>query len=249
MNDLPTPRVTTMPIEARAALADRREQLVFVILRNAIPIIGVLFLGWSAQNLIVLYFVDTLGAMWALIVALALNFPEARTATTLPARFGQFITMIFVGCFLVAFLAIPLGMPLFIFLMTTKWDIWAALADQAFILGVVSIGALSLVGMLRHYQHIQKVTPEDASVKRDFGILMTRWVIVLIVIYLFGFLLGPWGAYLMVFAYAAGTVAMELYPQWFSELFGKDKRRPQAYTAPESIDAKPRRKFRRKRKK
>lgn len=246
MNDLPTPRMTTAPLEARAALADRREQMLFVVLRNAIPIIGVFFLGWSAQNLIVLYFVDTLGAMWALIVALALNFPEARTATTPSARFGQFITMIFVGCFLVAFLAIPLGMPLFIFLMATEWDIWAAFADQGFILGVVSIGALSLVGMLRHYQHIQKVTPEDASVKRDFGVLMTRWVIVLIVIYLIGFLLGPWGAYVMVIAYAAGTVAMELYPQWFSELFGKSGRTATAHSTPESTDAKPRRKLRRK---
>lgn len=248
MNDLPTPRVTTAPLEARASLADRREQMLFVILRNAIPIIGVFLLGWSAQNLIVLYFVDTLGAMWALIVALALNFPEARTATTLPARFGQFVSMIFVGCFLVAFLAIPLGMPLFIFLLETQWDIWTAFADQGFLLGVVSIGALALVGMLRHYQHIQKVTPEDASVKRDFGILMTRWVIVLIVIYLIGFLLGPWGAYVMVLAYAAGTVALELYPQWFSELLGKTSRTPKTYPAPEPSDAKPRRQLRRKRK-
>lgn len=248
MNEVPTPRVTTAPIEARASLADRREQMVFVILRNAIPIIGVFFLGWSADNLIVLYFVDTLGAMWALIMGLALNFPEVQAATNWSTRLGQYAMMFFVASFLVAFLAIPLGMPLFIFLMATQWNIGSAFGDQGFIFGVVSIGALSLVGMLRHYQNIRRVSPEDPSVKRDFGILMTRWVIVLIVIYMIGFLLGPWGAYVMVIAYAAGTVAMELYPQWFSRLIGKDKSEPKTYTAPETTGAKPRRKFRRKRK-
>lgn len=248
MNDVPTPPVTSAPIEARAYLADRREQMVFVILRNAIPIIGVLFLGWSAQNLIVIYFADTLGAMWALIMGLALNFPEVQAAKGWSVRLGQYAMMLFVSCFLVAFLAIPLGMPLFIYLMMTQWDIRAALQEQAFILGIVSIAALSLVGMLRHYQNIQRVSPEDASVKRDFGILMTRWFIVLIVIYFIGFLLGPWGAYVMVIAYAAGTVAMELYPQWFSQLIGKETREPKPYSAPETTGQKLRRKVRRKRK-
>lgn len=249
MKNMPTPGGPASPLETRAAaVSDRREQIIFVILRNAIPIIGVFFLGWSAVNLIVLYFVDTLGAMWALIMGLGLNFPEVRAASNWSTRIGQYVMMLFVASFLVAFLAIPLGMPLFIYLMASDWDIQAAFAEQGFIFGVISIGALSLVGMLRHYQHIRQVTPDDASVKRDFGILMTRWIIVLIVIYMLGFFLGPWGAYVMVLAYAGATVAMELYPKWFSELIGKAPTTPKIYSAPESGTQTTHRKKRRKRK-
>ena len=208
-------------LETRATLGDRREQIVFLILRNAIPLIGILFLGWSAQNLIVLYFADTLGAMWALVTGLALNFPEAKMQTGFFGRLNAWGTMLFVGAFLIAFMAIPLGMPLFIYLMMVEWDWRVALADTEFVFGIVLIAALSLVGMLRHYQTIEQLTPDKSNVKNDFGILMTRWVIVLLLIYMVGFLLGEWGAYVMVFGYLAATVASEIVPERFLNLFGR----------------------------
>lgn len=208
-------------LETRATLGDRREQIVFLILRNAIPLIGILFLGWSAQNLIVLYFADTLGAMWALVTGLAFNFPEAKMQTGFFGRLNAWGTMLFVGAFLIAFMAIPLGMPLFIYLMMVEWDWRVALADTEFVFGIVLIAALSLVGMLRHYQTIEQLTPDKSNVKNDFGILMTRWVIVLLLIYMVGFLLGEWGAYVMVFGYLAATVASEIVPERFLNLFGR----------------------------
>lgn len=95
--------------------------------------------------------------------------------------------------------------------------------DQEFIFGMISIGALSLIGMLRHYQHIEQLTPDKANVKQDFGILMVRWIIVLVLIYTLGFLLRPFGAYVMVIGYAAATVASEVYPERFSNLLGRGK--------------------------
>lgn len=207
--------------ELRASLSTRRERLVFVCLRNLIPIIGILFLGWSAQNLIVLYFADTLGAMWALFTGLALNFPEAKAAASLGQRAQNYATMLFVGAFLIAFMAIPLGMPLFIYLMIVDWDWRAAWNDQEFVYGIITIAALALVGMLRHYQNIARLTPEKSNARSDFGILMTRWVIVLLLIYGIGFLLGPWGAYVMVLGYLAATVASEVFPERFANLFGR----------------------------
>lgn len=208
-------------LETRATLQDRRERFVFVILRNAIPLVGIFFLGWSAQNLIVLYFADTLGAMWALVTGLALNFPEAKAQTGFFERLNAWGTMLFVGAFLIAFMAIPLGMPLFIYLMLVQWDWRAALSDTEFVFGIVLIVVLSLVGMLRHYQIIERLTPDGSNVKHDFGILMTRWVIVLILIYLMGFVLGEWGAYVMVLGYLAATVASEIMPERFVNLFGR----------------------------
>ncbi len=208
-------------LETRATLQDRRERFVFVILRNAISLVGIFFLGWSAQNLIVLYFADTLGAMWALVTGLALNFPEAKAQTGFFERLNAWGTMLFVGAFLIAFMAIPLGMPLFIYLMLVQWDWRAALSDTEFVFGIVLIVVLSLVGMLRHYQIIERLTPDGSNVKHDFGILMTRWVIVLILIYLMGFVLGEWGAYVMVLGYLAATVASEIMPERFVNLFGR----------------------------
>lgn len=208
-------------IEARTWLESRGERTVFVILRNLIAVIGILFLGWSAQNLIVLYFVDTLAAMWALMTALALNFPEAKVAPTLWARAGNYANVLFATVFLVAFLAIPLGMPLFIYLMMVQWDWSAALAENDFVYGLISIAALSLVGMLRQYQTIARLTPEKSPAKHEFGILMTRWVIVLLLIYAVGFLLGELGAYVLVVGYAVATAASEIYPERFENLFGR----------------------------
>ncbi len=209
--------------ELRTALSERRERVVFVILRNLIPILGILFLGWSAQNLIVLYFADTLGAMWALVTGLALNFPEAQLATTLWGRVKNFGMMLFVGGFLIAFMAIPLGMPLLIYLMMVQWSWQSALADNDFVFGLLLIVALAFVGMFRQAQEIARLTPEHSNVKFDFSILMTRWVIILLLIYLLAFFLGPWGAYLLVLGYAGATVASEIFPERFANLFGREK--------------------------
>jgi hypothetical protein len=220
-NPMEAPGTTNSQVQARVFLETRRERIVFAVLRNLIALVGILFLSWSAQNLIVLYFVDTLAAMWALITALALNFPEAKAAPTFLTRVGNYASVLFASAFLVAFMAIPLGMPLFIFLMMVQWDWSAALAENDFVYGLVLIGALSLIGMFRYYQIIARVTPDKSNVKNDFGILITRWVIVLLLIYGLGFLLGGLGAYVLVIGYAIATVASEIYPERFVNLFGR----------------------------
>jgi hypothetical protein len=192
--------------------------------------------------------------MWALITALALHFQAVSSAPSLWSRVQNYAMMLFVGAFTVAFLAIPLGMPLFIYTMMTDWDWRAALADQGFLIGIISITALSLIGMLRHYKLIEELSPDNAPVKRDFAILMTRWFIVLIVIYAIGYFLGPWGAYVMVLAYAGATVASEIYPERFSNLFGPQTIKryeppPQSEEQINAIKEKARAKRRRKKKK
>lgn len=223
-NPMEPPGAANSQVQTRVFLESRRERIVFVILRNLIALIGILFLGWSAQNLIVLYFVDTLSAMWAVITALALNFPEAKATQPLGARLGSYASILFGAAFLVAFLAIPLGMPLFIYLTIVNWDWSAALAENEFVYGLVSIAALSLIGMLRQYQTIARLTPDKSPARHDFGILMTRWVIVLLLIYGVGFILGELGAYVLVIGYAIATAASEIYPERFENLFGRDKR-------------------------
>lgn len=233
-----------IPIEQRATLENQRERLVFVILRNAIPIVGILFLGWSAQDIIILYFADTLGAMWALITALAFYFTLTTSAPTIWARAYAFAVALFSGAFLTLFLSIPLGIPLWILLQIGDWSLQDSLASTDFVYGLVLIIALSLVGMLRHYQHIQDVTIEKSDDRREFGILMTRWIIILILIYLVGFLLGPYGVYVLVIAYAIATIYSELYPDRFERLLGPATYTTQRPASENPKPAKPRRKKR-----
>ena len=55
---------------------------------------------------------------------------------------------------------------------------------------------------------------------------MTRWVLVLIAIYNLGFILGRFGLYAIVLAYAAASVWSELEPERFARLI--PGRRPDA---------------------
>lgn len=212
-------------IQIRATLEQRRGQLVLTVLRNLIPIFGILFLGWSAQNLIVLYFVDTLGSIWALITGLAFNLPDFKNATTWGMRLKTLATVIFVSFFLTGFMAIPMGVPLFIYTQVSDWDWHAALASQDFIYGLISIVALSVINMIRLYQDIARVTPDKYDGKSAFGLVFLRWIVVLVTLYMVGFILGPYGAYLLVIGYAAATVASEVYPDWFLGIFDSSRGR------------------------
>ena len=53
---------------------DRKVKIAEVVIRNMIGVIGVLFLGWPAQTLIVLYFFDTIAAMMSIFAALMFSW-------------------------------------------------------------------------------------------------------------------------------------------------------------------------------
>jgi hypothetical protein len=44
--------------------AERLWRALLAVTRNAVGVVGVLFLGWAAPTLVVLYFADTLAGMW-----------------------------------------------------------------------------------------------------------------------------------------------------------------------------------------
>src|SRR2546429_4981559 len=72
--DIPPPMPATP-----AATGNRHPPLavaIYLVCRNLVPVVGVLFLGWSARQQLVLYFLDTLLALTVLFaLALAYFFP------------------------------------------------------------------------------------------------------------------------------------------------------------------------------
>ena len=88
------------------------------------------------------------------------------------------------------------------------------------------VALTGLVGAVRHVFALAEGRAGDASVKQVFAILVTRWVLVLIAIYNLGFILGRFGLYAIVLAYAAASVWSELEPERFARLI--PDRRPDA---------------------
>lgn len=83
------------------------------------------------------------------------------------------------------------------------------------------MGALSVIGMLRRVLWMRADPKRMEGLRREFAIVFTRWVIVLILIYAGAFWLGEWGVVLVVIGYAAASIASEINPDRFANLFGR----------------------------
>jgi len=222
-----TQKVAARPSDAAHAPAPPPSavHVALAIIRNAVGLIGVLFLGWSAATLVVLYFADTIVGMWAVFAAVGFKFSNADPRQGFWASLDGTLTGFVVGLFLAAVVAVPLGMPLVIFFGASGQS-WRQIAsDPGLRTGIGVIASIGLLGAVRHVFTLADGQAGDALVKRTFAILMTRWILVLMLIYLLAVLLGRFGLYLIVLVYAAASVWSELAPDRFAQLI-PDRRSP-----------------------
>ena len=212
--------------DAPVSPAERLWRVLLAVTRNAVGVVGVLFLGWAAPTLVVLYFADTLAGMWSVFAAVGFKLSNADPRQGVGAVLEGALTATAVGLFLVAVVAVPLGIPV-VMLLGASSVTWRQLsADPTLATGVGVVALTGLVGAVRHVFALAEGRAGDASVKQVFAILMTRWVLVLIAIYNLGFILGRFGPYAIVLAYAAASVWSELEPERFARLI--PDRRPDA---------------------
>lgn len=193
--------------------------LALVVVRNAVGLVGILFLGWSAATLVVLYFADTIVGMWAVFAAVGFKFSNADPRQGFWTVLQGALTGIAVGLFLAAFVSVPLGMPLLIFFGASGLSWRQLAADPALRTGIGVIAAIGLLGAVRHVFALADGQAGEALVKRTFAILMTRWVLVLMLIYFVVDLLGRLGLYVIALAYSAASVWSEVAPDRFAHLF------------------------------
>ena len=219
---LPQPPGSDAPVSP----AERLWRALLAVTRNAVGVVGVLFLGWAAPTLVVLYFADTLAGMWPVFAAVGFKLSNADPRQGGGAVLEGALTATAVGLFLVAVVAVPLGIPV-VMLLGASSVTWRQLsADPTLATGVGVVALTGLVGAVRHVFALAEGRAGDASVKQVFAILVTRWVLVLIAIYNLGFILGRFGLYAIVLAYAAASVWSELEPERFARLI--PDRRPDA---------------------
>lgn len=192
--------------------------ILSLVTRNLVPVVGVLLLGWSAPNLLVLYYLDTMLA-FAVVVLLV-----ARHVTGLgkPGGPGRPLTGALdwlragAGSLLAAALiCIPLGVPLFMVLADFGWSPAVAFADRSFLIGLALQVAGSISGCVQAHRELLARTDDEHVLKHRAAFIVARWLVVI-----FGAmtgvvgLLGPWfGGALIVLVYAGSTTYFELLPE------------------------------------
>jgi hypothetical protein len=205
--------------------AERAWRLILVAARNAVGLVGILFFSWSAPTLVVLYFADTLAGMWAVFAAIGFKLSNVDPRQGFWTVAEGASSGIAVALFLVAVVAVPLGIPL-VFVFGASGAGWRQVwADPTLTAGIGVLALTGLVGAIRHVFTLAEGRTGGATVKQAFAILMTRWVLVLLAIYTMGGLLGRLGLYVVVVVYAAASAWSELAPARFARLI-PDRRPP-----------------------
>ncbi|HET7097647.1 MAG TPA: DUF6498-containing protein [Casimicrobiaceae bacterium] len=189
-----------------------------IVARNVVPVAGVLFLGWLAPNLMVLYYIDTILAFAVVVLLIArhvtgMGKPDER-GRPLEGPFDWIKTGL--GALLGSLLiCLPLGVPLFMLLAEFDWSVSSALADRSFVTGLVLQIAASASGCVQAHRDLLARDDDERVLKHRAAFIVARWLVVAVSAPLTGFFgfLGPrLGGALIVLVYAGGTIYFELFP-------------------------------------
>ncbi|HUH92153.1 MAG TPA: DUF6498-containing protein [Casimicrobiaceae bacterium] len=222
-----------------------------VVARALVPIAGVLFLHWSAANLLIVYFADTLAAFFAVSVLAAGRLSGGETPRG-PAWYQRLATgarLASSGAMITLLIGlVPFGFLVFMLLMQDfVWQF--ALHDRDLWIGVAAQFCAAVTLLLREYRHVEAATDADRIIRARFGLVFMRWVIVCMVFFAAAELLQPQRGgvlaaifgFVLVLAYAATTIAMELQPSRLLGAFAPDLvARGEAPSAPAAEKRRPR---------
>lgn len=192
-------------------------QFASIAARNLVPVVGVLFLGWSAPDLLVLYYVDTFLAFAAVLVLVGRHVTglgKAGGPTRPIAGAGDWVRMTAGALVAALFIGLPLGAPLFILLAEFDWSPAAAFARDSFVIGLLmQVGTTLTVFWQAHRELLQR-TDDERVLKHRAAFIVARWVITLLAS-MFGIagVLGPrFGGAAVLLVYAGASIYFEMFP-------------------------------------
>lgn len=189
--------------------------LAGLITRNLAPVFGVLLLGWSAPNLLALYFIDTLLAFGAVLLLVMGHVTGLGAGRDRPDSLLQWLHAGAATLFVLPLLAIPLGMPLYFLFMEFGVSLRAMLSDTSFIYGVWAQVLFSVHGTLAAHRGFSQRGDAETVLKRRSQFILARWMAVIFVS-MTGFvpLLGPLiGGVVMLLVYAMASIYLDLFPE------------------------------------
>jgi Family of unknown function (DUF6498) len=188
-----------------------------VVIRNVVPLVGILAFHWPAGNVLILYLLDTVLSMAVIIAGLASSFappPEGEGAASwINAEAGY----VAAGLFTALFLAIPLGAPVGIMLAASDFSFWDAFHDRSLRFGALIQAALALWSYIGLYRALRTHSPVELRLRSRFALVLMRWVVVIMATYLVLDILPPseFVLLLVVIAYIAGSIVAEVAPDRF----------------------------------
>jgi hypothetical protein len=190
--------------------------LANTVARNLVPLGGILFLGWSATNILILYFVDTMLAMAVMFAGLMRHFMPPSADDGLAARLNAEVGCVAGALLLAAVIAIPLGVPLLLVGAASHATWGEVFGDQSFRIGLVLQVIAAFWSCLGLYRALSTQTPEQLRLKRRFALVFLRWGVVLMAMYSgFLFLFGRFAPLILVAVYAGTSIMIDVAPDRF----------------------------------
>jgi hypothetical protein len=197
--------------------------IVNVAARALVPVIGVIAFDWPAANLAIVYFADTIASIYAVSIAACgrLFWFDGQDGDSWWQRAMYGLQVGLAGLTLVAVLAIPLGVSLGLILVQLQFDWDVARHDRTLWLGVAAQFSGALALLIDDFRRLQADPHVDVLIKRRFGLVFLRWIVVMIVGYSGLGVLSPrlFGV-VIVATYAGATIVMELAPGRMLRVFG-----------------------------
>jgi hypothetical protein len=186
-----------------------------LVARNIAPLAGILLFGWSAQNVLLLYFVDTLLAMAVIFAGVLRHFSPPVENDGVAARLDSEAGVVGGALFLALAMAIPLGVPL-MFMLGGNVDWHALRNDPSLVGGLAWQVAAAGASYVELYRALRTATPEQLRLKRRFALVFMRWLaLIVLAMSGIGVLFGRHGALMFVALYGAVSIWAEVAPDHF----------------------------------
>ncbi|MFO1303939.1 MAG: hypothetical protein U1F54_09420 [Burkholderiales bacterium] len=192
------------------------------VARNIVPLGGILFLGWSAPTVLVLYFADTMLTLGVMAAGLCRYFTPPPADDSLGARAKAEASAIFAALLVTAAIAVPLGIPLIFMFADSETTLDSLWRDPAFRTGLLMQAIAAFWSCVGLYRALRTHTPEELGLKRRFALVFLRWIAVLMVLYTgLAFLFGSFAPFVFVVAYVAVSIVVDVAPDRFLDYMPK----------------------------
>lgn len=184
---------------------------LMIIVRNSIPVIGILFFGWSASLVMLSYWWESVSYLLSLI---AVNMPAEMRKEKWHEDLERFGGVMFFGMALQFVIgALLLGMPFWFFIIavlaTPLIDVEQvahAFGEPTVLVGFLLMALLNLVSVLRRGYHLKTAEQVRPSLHWEFLVLTGRASAMVLLIFLV--FAGPF----LVIAIAVALTIIDLYP-------------------------------------
>lgn len=201
-----------------------------VAARALVPVIGVIAFDWSAANVVIIYFADAMASMYAAGIAAAgrLFGFDGEDGSSWWDRAGYGMQVGLTGLVIVAVVAVPLGVSLVLPLAQLHFDWDAARGGRSLWIAVAAQFSGALALLIDNYRRLQADPSVDLVIKRRFGLVFLRWIVVVMIGYTgFGTIAPRVFGAIAVVGYALATIVMELAPGRMLRAFGAADLDPQ----------------------